>query len=273
MHRRAIWLPLCGAVLLCFPNNADAGGTSLTPLQTRSTAANGALVPTDWGPGTSGVNSPLGFDQFDPKLGKLTAIDITLTTNVRNDYVLVFVQTPKITTIDVATSATSDPSILNDPAKRALLTDGPTITLFAPNGSTQLFGPPATRQPVDFVQMTEPSGVFSSLLPITDPNHIEPTITQQMFSRSITSADSASLFAEFIGSGKVDLPITANSFSSFFSSSGNGGGTVLTKANGIVTLQYEYLAIPEPSSIVLLAAGIGVVLIAARARRRTARLS
>jgi hypothetical protein len=185
---------------------------------------------------------------------------------------LVFVQTPILTTIDVATSQTTDPSVLSDPAKRALLTDGPTVTLFGPDGSTPIFGAPATRQPVDLVQLTEVKGVWSSLLPINSPNFIEPTITQQSFSLALTAANAPSLFSEFIGTSQVDLPVTSSAFSSFYSSSGNGGGAVLTKANAIVTAQYSYLAVavPEPSSAILLGLGIGISLVASNWRHREA---
>ena len=159
MRRRTVAFQLaCLAVLSLFQHSAAGGQLS----QTQSTSSR--LVATDWGPGTSGITDPLTFAQFNPSLGTLTAIDITLTTTIRNDYILTFLNTPIPTTLYVATSATSDPSVLADPAKRALLTDGPTVTVYGPNGSsTQIFGAPATTLPVDFVQMTETSGTFSSL--------------------------------------------------------------------------------------------------------------
>jgi hypothetical protein len=256
---------LCVAIL-SHSREAKCGGLIVTPAQTQSTSPSGALTPTNWSAGTAGINNPLVFSQFDPKLGTLVSVDITLTTNIRNDYKLIFVPTPIITTIDVATTQTTDPSVLNDPAKRALLTDGPTVTLFGPNGTSELFGPPGTRQPVDFVQLTESSGTWSSLLPITDPHFIPPTVTQQSFSRSLTSTDAPSLFSDFIGTGSVGLPVTATAFSSFYSSSGNGGGAVLTKANATVSIEYQYLAssVPEPASVLLLGAGFAAILLARR---------
>ena len=208
MRRRIFRCELFGLAFLLLSHYPVAAGEILTPLQTRSTSPAGVLVATDWGRGTSGITDPLDFSQFNPNLGTLVSINLTLTTTIRNDYELIFVPTPIETTIYVATSQTTDPTILSDPAKRALLTDGPTISVLGPDGTTQIFGAPATRQPVDFVELTEKSGTWSSLLPDTSPNFIEPTITTQSFSLGLTAANAPSLFSEFMGTGQVDLPVT-----------------------------------------------------------------
>jgi hypothetical protein len=271
MHQRAVVFGVFCLTCLLFAEPTRAGSGYLTPLQTQSTSS--SLVATDWGPGTSGLNNPLTFDQFNPHLGPLTSIELTMTTTVRNDYILSFVPTgmptmPLPTTIFVATSQTSDPSILSDPTKRAMLTDGPTVTLFGPDHTTQLLGPPATRQPVDFVQMTHTSGTWSSLLSVGNPNYIPPTMTQQTLSLTLTAANAPSIFSEFIGTGEVTLPVNAEAFSSFFSSTGNGGGGVLTTANAVVTIQFSY--VPEPSSALLFGLGIGLTLLARRRLGRRA---
>jgi hypothetical protein len=269
MRRRIVAFGLsCLTALSLSSFQSAAAGEMLTPIQTQSISPPGVLVQTDWGPGTKGISDPLIFNQFNPKLGSLLAIDITLTTTIRNDYTLTFYPTPIPTTITVATSQTSDPAVMINPAERVSLTDGPTVTLYGPGGMSQIFGPPATRQPVDYVQMTESSGTWSSLFPITNPNFIPPTMTEQLYSRSLTASNAASLFSEFIGTGAFDLPITATAFSSFYSSSGNGSGGVLTRADAIVTIQYEFLGIPEPSSIILLSLGAGICLVACHLYRR-----
>jgi hypothetical protein len=148
------------------------------------------------------------------------------------------------------------------------LTDGPTVTLFGPDGSTQIFGAPATRQPVDLVQLTKSSGTFSSLFPIGNPNFIPPSLTQQSFSTTLSPTNAPSLFSDFIGPGTVGLPVTATAFSSFYSSSGNGGGGVMTEANATVSLVYHFTAVPEPSSIILLLLGFNIVVLAKRLRAR-----
>jgi len=265
MRRRTVAFQLaCLAVLSLFQHSAAGGQLS----QTQSTSS--GLVATDWGPGTNGITDPLTFDQFNPSLGTLTAIDITLTTNIRNDYILAFPNTVTPTTLYVATSA-APLSVLLDPAQRALLTDGPTVTVYGPNGSsTQIFGAPATTQPVDFVELTKPSGTFSSLLPVTNPNFIPPTITNLSYPLTL-EANAGSLFSDFIGTGTIGMPVTATAFSSYFSNSGNGDGTVRTTANATVTIQYLFspVSVPEPSSAILLGLGIvGIGILATRLRRR-----
>ena len=272
MRRRIVGFALLGMACSLNSHHPVVGGEVLTPLQTQSTSAPGVMVATDWGVGTTGITNPLTFNQFNPSLGSLSSIDITLTTTIRNDYEMVFVNTPTPTTMYLATTQTTDPSVLANPSERASLTDGPTVTLFGPNGTTQIFGAPATRQPVDLVQLTESSGIWSSMFSITNPNYIPPTITEQTFSLTLTAADAPSLFSEFIGLGDVNLPVAATAFSSYFSSSGNGGGAVRTTANAAVTIQYSYDAIvtPEPSTAILLGLGISISLFASTRRRRTA---
>jgi hypothetical protein len=276
MRRRIVGFALLGMACSLNSHHPVVGGEVLTPLQTQSTSAPGVMVATDWGVGTTGITNPLTFDQFNPSLGSLTSIEITLTTTIRNDYEMVFVNTPTPTTMYLATTQTTDPSVLANPSERASLTDGPTVTLFGPNGTTQIFGAPATRQPVDLVQLTESSsGTWSSMLPITNPNYIAPTITEQTFSLTLTAADAPSLYSDFIGMGDVNLPVAATAFSSFYSSSGNGGGAVRTTANAAVTIQYSFDAIvtPEPSTAILLGLGITISLFASTRRRRAASAS
>jgi|SRR5271166_698439 len=260
MRRRIIGFELFCLAFSLLSHHAIAGGVILTPLQTQSTSVD--LVDTNWGQGTPGINDPLTFDQFNPKLGTLNSIDITLTATILNDYTLTFFPTPNPSTIYVTQSQTFGPSAV-----------GPTVTFFGPIGSNTTLG--AAIQPVDLVQLTESSGTFSSRFPPLlpdgkpNPNFIQPTETEQTLQLTLTPTNA--LFYDFIGPGTVRLPVEATAFSSF-SSIGAGSGTVTTEANASVTIQYAYAAVvPEPSSIILLGLGIGISLLASsRLCRRAA---
>jgi PEP-CTERM motif len=268
MPRRTNAFALSFLAVLSLCHHATAGGQIITtPLQTRSIP----MTDTNWGKGTAGITDPFVFDQFNPSLGTLKAVDLTFTSTIRNDFELMFVATPKATTLYVATTATSNPSVLADPVAVQKLTDGPTVTVTGPGGVT-LFGAPATTLPVDVVSKTDPATeTWSSLLPVTDPHFIPPSVATLSLSRSLDASNAAALLPLFTGTGTIELPATAVAFSSFYSDSGNGGGVVLTKASATVTLQYEYLAsVPEPSSLILLGLGVGITFLASRRRRPAA---
>jgi hypothetical protein len=261
-----IALALSVLAVLSLSHRAAVGG-SVTPIQTRSIP----MTPTNWGLGTPGIGDRLNFTPFDPSLGTLTGVEITLSLTVRDDFMLVFPSTPTPTTLYLATTQTSDPSVLSDPNRVRQLTDGPRGTITAPDSLTQLFGGSGTTVPVDVVSLTEPSGTWSSMLPVTDPHFIPPSIVTLSLALTL-DATRASLLREFIGTRTINLPGEAVANSSFYSSSGNGSGLVLTSAGATVTIQYQYnpAAIPEPSGLILLGLGAGLGLLAAGRGRRTA---
>jgi hypothetical protein len=225
------------------------------------------MTQTNWESGTGSlVGSSFNFNQFDPSLGTLNSISLRLTATYRVDFELVFTAPA---TLYVASTATTDPSILADPVLVQQLTDGATVTVRGPHGDTTLFGAPGTMLPVDVRSLTESSGTWSSRLPITDPNYIPPDVASISLSRTIDGSD-ASLLAQFKGTGHVNLPSLADAYSSFYTSSGNGAGMVLTSAGATLSLQYSYTpfsVIPEPPGLILLALGAGLGLTAAGRRR------
>lgn len=273
MSRRNHAFALSFLVVLWLCHHPAAGGELSTPLQTQSIP----MTQTDWGPGTDGLKDPMTFQQFNPGLGTLDAIDITLTATIQNNFELIFVATPIPTTLYVATTQTTNPSVLANPSLVQQLTDGPTVTLKAPDGTTSLFGAPGTTLPVDVVTMTESSGTWSSMLPVTDPHYIAPSNATLSLSRSLDSSDApSSLLSQFVGTGTIGMPFTAVAHSSFYSDTANGGGMVLTSADATVTVQYWYsppapASIPEPSSVILLGLGSGLAAVAAVRHRRATR--
>jgi hypothetical protein len=213
----------------------------ITAAQREVTAPTGTLVPTDWGP------VPLTFGQFDPRLGELRAVILSFAADIRVDYRMNFV-TPS--TIVLTT---------NDPRRGNLA--GPQVTLTGPLG-LPLFV--ATQTP-DRREVTADSGVYSSLLGTIDPHYLPPTITHELLTRTITEP---SLLIAFTGDGTVDLFAGATAYSSFSTSSGNGGGSVVTGARADVMLAYRYTpavvevpphAVPEPPSGRAAALGIAIV--------------
>jgi hypothetical protein len=269
MPRRTNAFALSFLAVLSLCQHPAAGGQVTTPPQTVSIP----MTSTDWGPGTIGIKDPLTFQRFDPSLGTLTGVEITLSLTVRNDYMLVFPATPTPTTLYVATTDTSDPSVLSNPSLVRQLTDGPRETLMAPDGTTTIFGGPTATAPVDVVSLTEPSGTWSSMLPVTDPHFTAPSIAKLSLTRTL-DASTAPLLAEFIGTGTINLSDMAVAHSSFYSNSGNGAGLVITSAGATLTIRYQYntLSVPEPSSLTLLGLGAGITfLVAWRCRRAAGR--
>lgn len=247
-----------------------AGGTLSTPIQSQSIA----MTPVSGGAGMPEMGSPMAFSKFDPRLGTLEGVALTFTATIRNDYILTFASTPTPTSLYVSTTEAANPGVLANFSLAQQLTDGPSIALGGPDGST-LFGGPATTMPVDDVSVRASSGTYSSMDAITDPHYIAPD--QATFSLSQTiDASNRTLLSAFVGSGTIDLPVLAVAHSSFYSDSGNGGGAVLTHAGATVTVQYLYTAasvVPEPSGLVLLGAGAAVAMglgLAARRRDREA---
>lgn len=246
-----------------------AGETATTPIQSQSIP----MTFVSGGPGMSGLGAPLSFNQFDSSLGTLDGVAVTFAATIRSDFLLGFAATPIPTTLYVATTMAADPRVLADPTLAAQLTDGPSIALGGPGGAT-IFGGAGTTLPVDVVSMAAPSGTYSSMLAITDPHYIPPDDVTLSLARAINASNDPALLAQFIGTGSVDLPVTAVAHSSFFSDSGNGGAAVITKADATVTVQYFYTpaagtpTVPEPSGLVLLAlgAGMGLTLVTAAQR-------
>jgi hypothetical protein len=216
----------CAAfVLLAQPTIARA---EMTPLQTQFATSGNELLQTNWSPGTTGVLTPT-FQQFNPSLGTLTAVDVTISFNISNTYHMTFSTTPTITDENFGTSGV-----------------GPTVTLLGPDHSTTIGG---GSQPTQSFTEHQAAGTT-----------FEHTTSFASGVLPYTLSASSPLFSDFIGTSTVTMPVSAMAFSTVTVDGGNGGGFVLTSANATVTVQYEYTlaVVPEPSSCILLGIGIGI---------------
>jgi hypothetical protein len=81
------------------------------------------------------------------------------------------------------------------------------------------------------------------------------------------ASSNPTLLALFTGSGNVPFALAASGTSNFSTTSGNGNWSATTQAGGVLTVTFEFRAVPEPTSLALLTLGGGGVMLAARRRR------
>jgi hypothetical protein len=266
MRVRASGLGLfCLAMLFLGESSAIAAVTPIatTALQTDSIAP---TVP-NWSPTTPSLQgqNPLVFSQFNPALGQLQSVNLTMTFTTSE---VVNMNFTTASTITLRSSSAQAPNA------------GPTITLNGPSGSgnlltasapvftyTKTYGGPGQTLPQSFSNDTtkfQPGSPFF-LTPNGQPNNLTSSFTG---SKSLTITDPGQL-SLFTGTGTVGLPAFATAGSFFSTTSGNGSGSILTFAGLTVTLSYTYV-VPEPSSVALLGLGGGGILLAGGLRRRRA---
>ena len=204
----------------------------VTPPQTIS------ISPTDtnFGPGTA-VNDPLVFNKFNPALGTLTSVSVTVSYDFTHTSTVTF-----FTPGTIGTAAVQNVISVQRPdgtgIASATATDYSQSTTFNP--ATMKLNQPIT------------------LSPVTSSGSIGPLLLT-------TSAD----LSLFTGTGTISLPVVASSLASMPTNNGNGAAAVTTQADAKVTISYTYTAVPEPSSAVLL--GLGGAGFCLYRRRRAAR--
>jgi hypothetical protein len=232
-HLSSLIVTWVAALILLAPSVSQADLS--TPDQILSVSA----TKTDWGPVSHPPITALQFSQFNPSLGTLTGVSISLDYNFSSQVTLNAVNASTLTMVVQGYMVLSLPQ-----------NDGQIHNIFSPS-DTPNFN--------NVVQHT-----FSG------PNSYSST---QDFSNTVsTELTSSAVRAQFTGTGTIGLPIGASvPVTNFYTSTSQGHGVATTYASATVTLSYDYIPhipIPEPSSLVLLSLAGGGMLFAAHRRRR-----
>lgn len=184
------------------------------------------LTSTNW-------NNTLGLGLFDTNLGTLTSIDFGLSGTVSG--------TGRVESEDAAASVVN-------------VQLGSTLTLMRPDTSTLVVTNPLFSQNFNFTAWDNntdfggTSGGTTGLVSNTGSNSFNSVL-----------ATDFSLFSQ-AGGGSINLILGAGATSS---ASGNGNlvASLSTKASGIATVTYNYIAtpVPEPETYAMMLSGIGLL--------------
>lgn len=251
----------CLALLFLGDSNAWA---DVTPVQTASIAPAYAV----WSPQTTFQGAdPLVFGQFNPALGSLESVNVTMAYTFSDKVSMTFANPSGSQTIVLRSSFPQTPDVgpsvtLGGPASGPLST---LLTASAPVVTyTKTFGGTGQTSPQTFsnnpAQFSPGSPFF--LTPDGQPNNTFSTFTG---SKSITITDPTQL-ALFTGSGTVGLPASATFGATGHETGRNDSGSLTTYAGITVKLTYTY--VPEPSSMALMVLGGGGLLAVSRIRSR-----
>lgn len=218
---------------------------------------------------TDGSNlSPITFQQFDTQNNALVLDSVNLSFHalIKNSFGMNFTRPSTIT----ATVGTGDPT-----------KPGPIITMYQPDGKTPLVSAAAPNTAQALTRSvtygfnpgeTLPQS-FGSDQPVGSKYYLQPAITEASNTMKLTAPADLALFT---GKGQVKLPVAAQAYSQFHTTSGNGGGWVSTYGTADATITYEYHSkvpapevVPEPSTVLVWSLG-GFALVAAHRARRKA---
>ena len=257
---------LCGGTValgLCLFLGIDAAIADVTGVQSASIPN---TTQTNWSsstPSLQGTN-PMVFNKFDTSLGTLQSVNLTMSYSITQS-----------TSITFSTASTLQVTSGFEKTGSSTL-QGTTIDLSLPNsgGTTTLVQ--AQAPVLTYTKTFDPNGTaqtFSTDLPPTSPYYLKP---DNQDSNKITGTVSKTitdptLLALFAGAGTIELPASATSASMVTNTNGNYGSRVLTYAGITIEISYTYapVVVPEPSSVILMGLGGGLVLLCHRRSRRS----
>ncbi len=229
---------LCVAISMAtVPIKAFADVTAIQSITVPLTATNFGV--------NGAPNDPLVFNQFDPTLGTLQQVNVTMQYDFNQQISMTFANPATIT-----------------------VTAGNNLIALERPDTTSIFSatPPTFSETVTYGFAPGETTFPHTLNFGPQNNHV---------SLSPVALTSGSDLAAFTGPGTIALPLIASAVSSFSSTSGNGTGSSTTMAGATVTVQYVYSptnAVPEPSSMILLGLGGGGLMWGRRLRRRLAQV-
>jgi len=193
--------------------------------------------PTDFTT-TDGNAGEISLAQFNPALGKLNSIVITFTAN------------------DEATATATNNNPKGSKSISAKLDSK--VVLHGPDGAgMHTFGSLTPTETVTDNLAAGATTTFGGLLQssLTDTYTLNPT------------SPSTKLFNSFVGTGLYNFVVDATG-ASIVKGTGNFASSISTEAQGIVTVDYNYTAVPEPATWAVMLVGFGGMGVAMRSRRR-----
>ena len=214
-------------------------GSSLVVMSLATATQAASITHTDTFPlSTTNWSDTLTIPKFDPALGTLTEVSITLSGDVEGD--------AKYESLDAGATSVS----LNLAAE---------IDLQRPDGSTLVITLPLVNQ-------TDSAEVFDGTIDFMGDSGGEFTGLSGSQDEAASFTDAADL-ALFTGTDDIDLPIEASG-----RSTGSGAGNLITQfatsagAEATVTYTFVELIIPEPTTAGMLG---GLTLLGLMRRRKS----
>jgi hypothetical protein len=233
------------------------------------------FVQTDYAPGINiGANNPLTFNKFNPGSVPIPAKAVLQSVGISFDWGF---QSQLSASFPFASNP---PSSITINSFGGITLGRPDVTITSPNNDPSLFqfATQTFQNTASFSSSTPgtfpPGGPLTTYFHSVPPGYVVPPSDLPIHAPSgpltATITPGSPDFAKFLGPGTVTFDVVATAGYNVPNTSGNAVGSSLTYAFPDVTLTYNYTVIPEPSSLALLAVGVGGWLLARGHRRRMA---